>query len=299
MATWSMFRTSVADNVSDMARIELSMGGLEYYDTGGDAPCVIFLHGVLMNETVWREVVDRLQGDVRCVVPTLPLGSHREAMDEAADVSNEGLTRMLAEFMHKLDLQDVILVLNDWGGAQLIVEQGLDERIRGIVLVACEAFRNFPPGAAGRQLGRLARVPGGLFALAQLTRFAAVRRQIANALVLRPLPPEDLAAWFEPLRKNAAIRRDLRRFVRTVPLDRQRNWSSGLADFNRPALVVWAEDDVMMPADHGPRLAELLPQGRLIKVRDSRTVVALDQPVVLAEHLRRFVRQSEPSQQAL
>jgi pimeloyl-ACP methyl ester carboxylesterase len=282
-----------------MERIELSTGGLEYHDTGGEGPCVVLLHGVLMNETVWREVVNRLRAEFRCVVPTLPLGSHREALDEEADLSNEGLTRMLAEFIESLDLHDVTLVLNDWGGAQLIVEQRLHERIGGIVLVACEAFHNFPPGAAGRQLGRLARLPGGLFALAQLTRFAFVRRQIADALVLRPPPPDDLAAWFEPLRVNAAVRRDLRRFIRTVPLNQERNWSGGLVDFDRPALVVWAEDDVMMPAEHGPRLAELLPQGKLVTVQDSRTVISLDQPGVLAEHLRGFVIESVAPSRAL
>src|SRR4051794_9467719 len=278
-----------------MPRIQLSMGALEYYDTGGSGPCVVLLHGVLMNETVWREVVGGLRDNVRCVVPTLPLGSHREAMPDEADLSNEGLCRMLVEFISELNLHDVTLVMNDWGGAQIIVEQGLDERLAAIALVACEAFDNFPPGAAGRKLGRLARVPGGLFALATLTRCAFVRRQIAEALVLRPPPARDLEAWFEPLRASVAIRRNLRRFVRSVPLNSKRDWSIGLASFDRPALVIWAEDDVMMPTDHGQRLAELLPQSRLVTVKDSRTVISLDQPDVLSEHLRRFVTESVAS----
>ena len=37
-----------------------------------------------------------------------------------------------------------------------------------------------------------------------------------------------------------------------------------------------------MPHEHGPRLAELLPQGRLVEIEDSRTLIPEDQPAVLA-----------------
>ncbi|MGI9085797.1 MAG: alpha/beta fold hydrolase [Aeromicrobium sp.] len=49
-------------------------------------------------------------------------------------------------------------------------------------------------------------------------------------------------------------------------------WSERLRDFDRPALVVWATEDPMMPRDHGHRLAELLPQGRLVEIDDSGTL---------------------------
>jgi pimeloyl-ACP methyl ester carboxylesterase len=49
-----------------------------------------------------------------------------------------------------------------------------------------------------------------------------------------------------------------------------------------------------MPPEHGRRLAELLPQGRLVEVDDSYTLVPVDQPAVLARHLREFVAESAP-----
>ena len=48
------------------------------FDTGGDGPAVVLLHGVLMNGTLWdADVVDRLRGRYRCIVPELPFGAHR------------------------------------------------------------------------------------------------------------------------------------------------------------------------------------------------------------------------------
>jgi pimeloyl-ACP methyl ester carboxylesterase len=57
---------------------------------------------------------------------------------------------LVADFLDGLDLREVALVGNDWGGAQLLVTQGRDDRVGRLVLVACEAFDNYPPGIPGR-----------------------------------------------------------------------------------------------------------------------------------------------------
>jgi pimeloyl-ACP methyl ester carboxylesterase len=45
----------------------------------------------------------------------------------------------------------------------------------------------------------------------------------------------------------------------------------------------------MMPPAHGRRLAELLPQGRLVELDDCGTLIPLDQPKALAAAIREFV----------
>ncbi len=44
-----------------------------------------------------------------------------------------------------------------------------------------------------------------------------------------------------------------------------------------------------MPPEHGRRLAELLPHGRLIEIADSYTLIPEDQPGELAHEIRHFV----------
>jgi pimeloyl-ACP methyl ester carboxylesterase len=63
-----------------------------------------------------------------------------------------------------------------------------------------------------------------------------------------------------------------------------------LPTFDRPALVVWAAEDLVMPPEHGRRLAEILPQGRLIEIPDSYRLIPEDQPGELARAIRQFVR---------
>jgi pimeloyl-ACP methyl ester carboxylesterase len=74
-----------------------------------------------------------------------------------------------------------------------------------------------------------------------------------------------------------------------------------LPTYGRPALVVWASEDRVMPPDHGRRLAELLPQGQLTEIPDSYTLIPLDQPAQLAQLaqiVRDFTRSSTSDKSA-
>ncbi|CAM3556563.1 alpha/beta fold hydrolase [Occultella aeris] len=269
-----------------MTAIDLQTATLDVTDSGGEGPVLVLLHGPLLDGSIWAGVVDRLP-DMRCIAPTLPLGAHRRPAP-GNDLTNESLTRLVADLLVALDLHDVTLVLNDWGGAQIIVELGLTDRVTRLALVACEAFDNVPAGQPGRMLARMARIPGGLAVQGQLTKVRAVRRRLAASMAAHPIPDEHMRRWFEPSREPS-IREDLRRFSARFPIPATRDWSSGLAAFTGPTLVAWADDDRMMPAEHGPRLADLLPDAELVRIPDAATLVPLDQPDLLARHLRELV----------
>src|SRR5258708_9863123 len=145
-----------------MHTIELSAGTIEYEDTGDSGPIVVLLHGLAMDGSVWRHVVRELRTDHRCVIPTMPLGSHRRPMRADADLSPHGIARLQAEFLEALDLREVTLVGNDSGLFQLTA--GLyPERIARLVLTSCEAFENFPPGLPGRTAEIGVKMPRGTF----------------------------------------------------------------------------------------------------------------------------------------
>ncbi|MFK0102283.1 alpha/beta fold hydrolase [Streptomyces sp. NPDC091040] len=275
-----------------MAEVDLSAGTVEYLDTGGEGPVVVLLHGVAMDGSLWRNVVEPLRADFRCVVPTLPLGGHRRPMRPDADLSVAGVARLVAEFLDRLDLRDVTLVMSDWGGALALVSEGRDERIGRLVITSCEAFDNFPPGVPGSNLFTSAKLPGGISLAFRLLKLKPLRRLPVTWgwMSKRPVPHEVMDAWFTPLWTSGEIRRDLRKYVLGVPPKSVLlGWAERLRDFDRPALVVWAAEDKVMPPEHGRRLAGLLPQGRLVEVEDSYTLIPEDQPAELSAHIRSFL----------
>ncbi|MDP5317249.1 alpha/beta fold hydrolase [Streptomyces poriferorum] len=276
-----------------MAELELSAGVVEYEDTGGNGPVVVLLHGVAMDGSLWRHVVADLRDGHRCIVPTLPLGGHRRPMRPDADLSVLGVARLVAEFLEALDLTDVTLVMNDWGGAQALVADGRDQRIGKLVITSCEAFDNFPPGLPGSNLYASAKMPGGLNVAFTLLKFKPMRRlpMTWGRMSRRPVPDAVMDAWFRPLWTSADIRRDLRKYVLGVPSKAELlRWAEALRTFDRPALVAWAAEDKVMPPEHGRRLAGMLPKGELVEISDSYTLIPEDRPEELARHLREFLR---------
>jgi pimeloyl-ACP methyl ester carboxylesterase len=65
--------------------LELANGALDYFERGA-GPVLLFSHGWLANANLWRNVVDRLHGEFRCLALDLPLGSHRTPMAPGADL---------------------------------------------------------------------------------------------------------------------------------------------------------------------------------------------------------------------
>ncbi|MET7463909.1 alpha/beta hydrolase [Nonomuraea sp. NPDC005501] len=272
--------------------IELSAGVIEYEDTGGEGPVIVFLHGLTIDSTVWRKVVPGLAGEYRCVLPTLPLGSHRRPMRPDADLSLRGLALLVGEFLERLDLREVTLVLNDWGGAQVLVSEGRAERVGRLVLTACEAFDNYPPGVPGRAVATAAKIPGGLWLTMRALRLRATRRAPGGWgwMSKRPIPDEIMDGWFRPAMTNPAIRRDLAAYARSTPPKAVLlAWAERMRAFDRPVLVVWAAEDRLMPREHGPRLAALFPDARLVEIGDSYTLIPEDRPEALVASLRDFL----------
>jgi pimeloyl-ACP methyl ester carboxylesterase len=159
-----------------MPELELSAGTIEYEDTGGDGPTIVFSHGLFMDGSQWRHVVADLRADYRCVLPTLPLGAQRQPMHPDADLSMRGIATLLGELIDGLDLRDVTLAMSDWGGPQLLIGSHYEQRIARLVICSCEAFDNVPPKGTAKALPYIARLPGGIAAVVFPFRFDGLRR---------------------------------------------------------------------------------------------------------------------------
>ncbi|MEV4055281.1 alpha/beta hydrolase [Amycolatopsis sp. NPDC049688] len=272
-------------------QVELSAGTVEYTDTGGAGPVVVFVHGLLMDGSLWDVPVADLDG-VRCVVPTLPLGAHRHPMRDDADLSMPGIARLLAEFLERLGLRDVTLAGVDTGGAlvQLLMADGAP-RVSRVVLASCDAFDNFPPGLTGKTLFLAGKLSPRLFGLfVQQLRLRAVRRLPIAFGWLTKRGDAATARWIRPLLSRPGIRRDTIRVLRAAAAAPGIlvEAAERLPGFDRPALVVWATEDRVMPLEHGRRLAALLPKGELAEVAGSYTLLPLDQPAEFARLIREF-----------
>jgi pimeloyl-ACP methyl ester carboxylesterase len=274
-----------------MPEIELSVGVIEYGDTGGEGPSMVFLPGLAMDGRQWRGVTEALRSKYRCLTPVLPFGAHRQPLRADADLSLHGVGRIVSEFLERLDLHDVVLCFNDWGGAQVMVADGGVERVAKLVLVSCETAGNYPPGLGGHAAWISCKLPGGLAMMRQTLLRPWLRRLpfVYGQMTKRGIPDELMREWLEPL-KRSEIRRDLRKYAGDAMRGKKamRAATPALRSFERPVLVVWDSEGKMMPNDQGRALAESFPDARFVELADCYTLIPLDQPQALAETIRDF-----------
>ena len=275
--------------------MRLPQGVIRYRESGTGEP-IVFVHGLLVDGRLWRKVTPLLDRDFRCIVPDLPLGSHKTAMEPDADMSPRGVARLIADFLAALDLDRVTLVGNDTGGAlcQLVAAHN-PERLARLVLTPCDAYENFLPPAL-RPLQYAAKVPGLLTALMQPARLGPVQRSpLGFGLLIkhRPLDAAVIDSWLRPFFSDPGVRRDAIGFLRRISNSDTLEAARKLQRFNRPTLLAWAPEDRFFKLRYAERLARDMPRARLERIEDSSTFVSEDQPERLAELIAAFV--SEPA----
>jgi haloalkane dehalogenase len=117
---------------------------MAYVDEGGGkagGPVALFLHGNPTSSYLWRNVIPHIVPHIRCIAPDLIGFGDSDKPDIRYRVEDHA--RYLQAFIETLQLNDVVLILHDWGSAL-----GLDwarrnpTRIRGLALM--EFLRPIP-----------------------------------------------------------------------------------------------------------------------------------------------------------
>lgn len=281
-----------------MPTIELPIGPVDYRTFGPDtagAPVAVFVHGFLVNGTLWDPVAEGLAADgVRCIVADWPLGAHRTPADPDTELSPVAIAEAVLALLEALDLHDVALVGSDTGGGlcQLALRSN-SQRVGSLVLTNCDAFEQFPPRYFV-PLFLLARSRLAIWLLAEQTRFRAVRHSPLGfgPLLNRPRPADLTRGWIQPLLDNVAIRRDVTRFARGLQRTELIDAATWLSQFAGPVRLVWGTRDKHFTIKLGRRLAAAFPNALLDEVPDATTFVSIDRPDAVITAVRDVLARS-------
>lgn len=281
---------SISDVLGVEREIDVSRVRIRYREIG-TGPTVVFVHGLLANGDVWRKIAPAVAAQgFRCITPDWPLGSHSIAVPQM-ELTPPTVAQLIVDFLGELELDDVTIVANDTGGAltQLImVDHG--DRLRRVVLVACDAFDHFLPPPF-HLLPRFFAVPSAAWLAAQLLAVPLLQR---TPLGLRwiakyPMPKDIVESYVRPIRVDSAVRHDYRRFTRSIDKRYTLEAASRLSNFDKPVLLVWGSEGRLFPVALAERLLTILPHSELHTIPDCYVFVSEDRPRELTDTVLEFL----------
>jgi pimeloyl-ACP methyl ester carboxylesterase len=255
--------------------------------TVGDGPPVLAVHGLLLDSRLWDATAEHLGGDVRVVLPDLPLGAHRRAVPDRARLTPADLAGALVDILDGLGLDRALLLGNDTGGALVqLAAAASPDRVSGVVLAGCDAFEHFPPPLL-RPLVPLVAVPGGTRLLVRLFGIPAVLADPGrlNLFSARGFGRALTADLLRPASTDVDVRADLTAFIRTLRPGTLAGVEPGLRAQAGRAAVVWGRRDKVFPPGDARRLAALLGT-QVVWLDDALTFVPIDRPDAVADAVR-------------
>ncbi|MDA0161567.1 alpha/beta hydrolase [Solirubrobacter ginsenosidimutans] len=245
---------------------ELSLHGQSVtYRTAGSGPVLLLLHGITNSSETWEPAVGPLADRFRIIAPDL-LG-HGHSATPRGDYSLGAHASGVRDLLSALDVDRATVVGHSLGGGiAMQFAYQFPERCERLVLVSS--------GGLGREvhlLLRAAALPGADWVLPLLTSRGArgLGNGIKATLRLGRIAPsadvEVLTSGFGSL-DNAGSRSAFLHTVRSV-IDTHGQRVSAQDRLHLaavlPTLIVWGEQDSIIPADHGRAAHDAMPGSRL------------------------------------
>lgn len=258
-------------------------GSRVYVEDQGAGPTVLLVHGFGGSSYSWRAVAGELASEFRVVAVDLAGFGLTERPRRKTDYSRHAQGELLLAVLDALDVERVHLVGHSYGGSvSVALALRRPERIASLTLV----------NSAAPEYPRLRRSP--FAALRPLTYLFVRTRSLRRANVesaLRRTTTDDSTVTEELIEeywRRLAVEGSPRAFWGlTTPLaDPQGRVSA--AHLAVPTLLVWGEDDALIPAAGARRTSASIPLSRFVLLPEAGHAPMEDKPRQLAAVMKRF-----------
>jgi len=271
----------VRDHVPSDRFVEAN-GMQVYVEQAGEGEPVVLLHGFCCSSFTWREVIPDLARRHRVIAPDLPGFGYTERPSTPQAYRFTGLGRTVTALLDRLELPSAHLVGHSMGGAlALWVAERHPERVRSLTLVATATpdglVERRHPWARFRSLNYL------LLHTALLSK-SAVRKSLEESYYDPSMVTDELVDAYRERLLVEGVEEAYYGFLGPIedpppPVD--------LQGLEMPILVLWGEDDHIIPASRAVPHVRRMPGARL---------VVLDRcgHVPMEERPREFLREVLP-----
>jgi pimeloyl-ACP methyl ester carboxylesterase len=274
---------------------------------GRDAPVLIFLHGFPESHRTWRHQIAHLSRRFRCIAPDQRGYRGSSKPQQVASYTPDRLIGDVFQLADALGVDKFTILGHDWGGAiawgVALLGQANGRVTRAIIanaphpLIFQKLLYTDPQQRAASQYMRAFRDPAN---------DALVRERGLTGLLMKAIN-SDRPSKMESEEREALLAdwqdRDacfgMLNWYRASPIDvppldapfeiPASYIAPSLPDLKIPTLVIWAMDDLALPASNLDGLEAIIPDLTVVKVPDCAHFVTWEAPQEVNEALDAFL----------
>jgi len=268
--------------------MDLDGGRIHYVDEGA-GETLLLLHGNPSWSFLYRKIIAALRSDFRCIALDFP-GYGMSDPAAGYGFTPKEHSEVLEHFVNRLDLRDLTMMVQDWGGP---IGLALGGRRPGLVrrLVIGNTFAW--PLDGERRIRIFSWVMGGPIGRSLTSTFNFVPRYFFSRGLAQRHAPEVLAMylapWRDPARRTAAVIAPRQLVAASSYLEDVEANLLKLAD--RPALIVWGMKDFAFRDAERERFERLFLRHKTVLLDDASHFLQEDAGDRIAESIRVFVRE--------
>jgi len=266
--------------------VDVDNARLHYLDEGGTGPPLLLLHGNPTWSFLYRDVIKALRDRFRCIAVDLPGFGLSSTPSEYGYTPAEHAD-ILEHFVLQLDLHDVTMMAQDWGGPiGFAVATRHPDRFARFVIGNTWAWpmtdrrTRFFSGLMGGPIGRYLITHRNLF----------VERMLPSGVKSGKLSDEVMEAYRGPFSN-----REARRATHILPheivhskafLEEVESGLGVLSD--RPALILWPTKDFAFGEAERKRWEEIFPNHHTVLLEGAGHFIQEDAPEKIVAAIRNW-----------
>lgn len=265
--------------------VEVGDRFVSYADEGAGDP-VVLIHGIPTWGYLWHKLIPVLSTQNRTLAPDLIGFGYSDKRDDF-DRSIRAQAELIDRWMDEIGIEAADIVAHDiGGGVALRLATLFPARVKKLCVMNAVSYDSWPIEAM-IQLGH----PGAYRLASASTTVTTLRQMLKQGFAETPAD-EVLDGIFAPyatevgklslIRNAAALNTNL-----TTEITRL------LPQIKAETLILWGVDDKFQLLKFGERLADDIPQSRLVPIENARHFVMIDQPDEVARHVAGFLKPDE------
>ena len=280
--------------------LETPMGFMHYADEGSGTP-ILALHGNPTWSYLYRDFIRDLSSSNRVIAPDHIGFGLSDKPDETSRYTIDAHARNVETLIRALDLRDITLIMQDWGGPiGLGAAARNPDRIRAVVIL--NTFGFYPP-VDGIDPDNL-KLPAPLVVIRSrwpgrmlVSKFGFFERMAMPSAIARKDRWKRARTAYTGVFQNAKDRAGVLAFPHLIPTNRQHPTAQILINetgpyidrYEGPAQIYWGLRDPFYPVEALAAWKKRLPQAEVTELKDAKHYLQEDAPETIIPGIKSFL----------